>query len=129
MTADSKFGLEDFELYNRARAFRREMYRLANELPPMERYCLNVQTRRAALSVSNNVAEGHGRWHYRENIHFCQIARGSTEELLDDLNTCIDENYFSADRLEFLKDEAYALITKISGYIAYLRRSKQGDAP
>jgi four helix bundle protein len=129
MTADSKFGLEDFELYNRARAFRREMYRLANELPPMERYCLNVQTRRAALSVSNNVAEGHGRWHFRENIHFCQIARGSAEELIDDLNTCIDENYFSTDRLEFLKDEAYALVAKINGYIAYLRRTKQGDAP
>jgi four helix bundle protein len=57
----------------------------------MEKYCLDPQMRRAALSVSNNIAEGYGRWHYMENVHYCQIARGSVTKVLDDVNTCEDE--------------------------------------
>jgi four helix bundle protein len=49
--------------------------------------------RRAAVSVTNNIAEGHGRWHYQENIQHCRVARGSVDELIDDLNTCQDEGY------------------------------------
>jgi four helix bundle protein len=126
MIDERKYRLDDFELYKRSRDFRRQMYKLANELPPKERYCLNPQMRKAALSTSNNVAEGHGRWHYQENIRFCLIARGSVEELLDDLNACLDEKYFPPDRLSQLKEDAYELIAKINGYIAYLRRTKQG---
>jgi four helix bundle protein len=49
--------------------------------------------RRAALSLTNNIAEGHGRYFFQENIQFCRISRGSLMELIDDLNTCIDEKY------------------------------------
>jgi four helix bundle protein len=82
--------------------------------------------RRAAVSVTNNIAEGHGRWHYRENIQHCRVSRGSVDELLDDLNTCEDEGYGDPALVAQLKDEAYAVIRRINGYIAYLRRTKQG---
>jgi four helix bundle protein len=81
--------------------------------------------RRAALSVTNNIAEGHGRWHYQENIHYCRIARGSFDELIDDFNTCQDEAYGDQKLVAALKVEAYELIRRINGYIAYLRKSKQ----
>ncbi|HJZ12851.1 MAG TPA: four helix bundle protein, partial [Acidobacteriota bacterium] len=51
------------------------------------------QIRRAAVSLTNNIAEGHGRFHYQENIQFLRHSRGSLTELLDDVNTCIDEEY------------------------------------
>ena len=53
---------------------------------------------------------GHGRWHYQENIQFCRISRGSTEELIDDFNTCIDEEYGDFAYVMEMKKEAYALI-------------------
>ena len=80
--------------------------------------------RRAALSLTNNIAEGHGRYHYQENIQFFRQSRGSLEELIDDLNVCIDEKYFQEDKIEKLKVEAYDILKKINGYVAYLRKRK-----
>ncbi len=120
-----KFTLDNFELYKLAREFREKIYILIKKLPVEEKYCLAPQMRKAALSITNNIAEGHGRWHYQENIQFCRISRGSTEEIIDDLNLCIDEKYFEKELLETRKSEAYFLIKKINGYIAYLKKSKQ----
>ncbi len=83
--------------------------------------------RRAAISVSNNIAEGHGRWHFQENIQFCRIARGSVEEVIDDLNLCLDEHYAEPASLYELTREAEMLIARINSYINYLKKSKQSD--
>jgi four helix bundle protein len=84
--------------------------------------------RRAAISITNNIAEGHGRWHFQENLRFCRIARGTVDEVIDDLNICLDEGYGDAALVNELKSEAYSLISRINGYMAYLRRSHQGEA-
>jgi four helix bundle protein len=125
--ADAKYPLDDFELYKLARQFRRKVYKLIKQLPKEEQYCLDPQMRKAIISVTNNIAEGHGRWHYLENMQFCRIARGSVEEILDDINVCLDEGYGEKAYNEELKQEGYALIAKINGYIAYLRKCKQGE--
>lgn len=127
MAEDGRLGLDDFELYQAAREFRRKTYQLIRQLPPSERFCLDPQMRRAAVSVTNNIAEGHGRWHFQETIQFCRISRGSIEELIDDFNTCLDENYGPDGAAAALKEDAYALIARLNGYIAYLRRCRRGD--
>jgi len=123
---NGRFRLDDFELYKIAREFRKRTYRLVKQLPAEEKYALASQMRRAAVSVTNNIAEGHGRWHYQENIRFCRISRGSVDELIDDFNTCQDEGYGDEALVQELKVEAYDLIRRINGYIAYLRKSKHG---
>src|SRR4051794_12141655 len=127
MMYDSQFDLDSFELYNTARRFRKKTYQLIKQLPSEEKYCLGTQMRRAAVSVTNNIAEGHGRWYYQENIHFCRIARGSVGELIDNYNACLDEGYGSNELLAELNSDARQLIARINSYIAYLRRSKQGE--
>jgi four helix bundle protein len=123
---DGRFRLDDFELYKIARGFRKRVYVLIRQLPPEEKYALAGQMRRAAISASNNIAEGHGRWHYQENIQHCRISRGSIDEVIDDLNTCHDEGYGDQTLVTQLKVEAYELIRRLNGYIAYLRKNKQG---
>jgi four helix bundle protein len=123
---EGRFRLDDFELYKIAREFRKRVYRLIKQLPPEEKYALAGQMRRAALSVTNNIAEGHGRWHYQENIQYCRMSRGSIDELIDDFNTCQDESYGDQAVVAQLKTDAYELIRRVNGYIAYLRKTKQG---
>ena len=121
-TAVGYKSFEDLEVYKAAREFRKKIYKLIKKLPPEEKYNLDGQMRRASLSLTNNIAEGHGRYHFQENIQFCRISRGSLMELIDDLNTCIDEEYFPLDYLEELKAEGYTVNKMLNGYIAYLKK-------
>lgn len=121
------YGFEDLEVYKAAREFRKKIYRLVKRLPNEERYELASQMRRAAVSLTNNIAEGHGRFHYQENIQFLRQSRGSLQELLDDLNVCIDEEYAELDELMDLKEEGYQLLHKINSYIAYLKKRKAAE--
>src|SRR4051812_12302243 len=104
---EGRFNLAELALYKRAPEFPKRAYRLLKQIPPEEKYALGNQMRRAALSVTNNIAEGHGRWHYQENIQFCRISRGSVDELIDDFNTCLDEGYGDPGLASELKTEAY----------------------
>lgn len=118
---------EELEVYKLARDFRKEIYKIVKKLPKEESYNLGTQMRRASTSLTNNIAEGHGRYHYQENIQFCRQSRGSLSELIDDLNVCLDEQYFSEDYLISLKEEAYKINKVLNGYIAYLKRKKIED--
>ena len=82
---------EDLEVYQVAREFRKGMYAVSRKLPDFEKFELASQIRRAAVSLTNNIAEGHGRYHYLDQLKFLLQARGSLEELIDDLNVCLDE--------------------------------------
>ncbi len=115
---------EDLEVYKLARELRKEIYKLIKKLPDEEKYNLSSQMRRAATSLTNNIAEGHGRYHYQENIQFCRQSRGSLSELIDDLNLCLDEKYLPQDYLQELKKKAYHINKLLNGYIAHLRRRK-----
>src|SRR5947207_4061850 len=108
---------EDLEVYKAAREFRKAMYEVNRRLPDFEKYELGRQIRRAAVSLTNNMAEGHGRFHYPDQIRFFLYSRGSLEELVDDLNVCLDENYLSADEIAPLKQQSLDVLNLINGYL------------
>lgn len=118
---------EDLEVYKKARQFRKAMYGVTRRLPDFEKYGLASQIRRAAVSLTNNIAEGHGRFHYLEQLKFLFQARGSLQELIDDLNVCEDENYLPAAEIATLKDQAKEVQRLISGYARYLRAREFGS--
>jgi len=79
---------------------------------------------RARRSITNNIAEGYGRFHYQENIQYCRQSRGSICEILDDLIECDDEKYIGEDEFRSLKEEGYGLLKILNKYIAYLQKAK-----
>ena len=115
---------EDLDVYKIAREFRKKLYCLSKQLPEYEKYSLANQIRRAAVSLTNCIAEGHGRFHYQENIQFLRQSRDSLQELIDDINVCIDEKYADGNQLNELKNEGYIVLKKLNGYIKYLQKSK-----
>lgn len=122
------YSFEDLEVYKSAREFRKKIFALIKKLPPDEKHNLMSQMRRAATSLTNNMAEGHGRYHYQENIPFLRQSRGSLEELIEDIIICLDENYAPEAELKALKAEAYHLVHRMNGYIAYLRNRKASES-
>jgi four helix bundle protein len=120
---------EDLEVYKKAREFRKAMYRIAERLPEKERFALTGQIRRAAVSLTNNIAEGHGRYHFLEQIRCMLQSRGSLEELLDDLSVCQDEAYLPIQEIESSRQEGWRVHRLINGYLRFLRGRISGDSP
>ncbi len=100
------------------------MYAAARKFPDFEKYELGRQIRRAAVSLTNNIAEGHGRYHYLDEIKFQVQSRGSLAERLDDLNVCQDQDYLSLAEIVELKEQAKEVQRLINGYIRFLRNRK-----
>ena len=119
---------EDLEVYQAARKFRKAMYLVAKQLPEIEKFGLANQIRRAAVSVTNNIAEGHGRYHYLDQIKFTLHSRGSLEELLDDLNVCEDEQYLTSEEIDSLKADGWRVRQLIDGYVRYLRQQSASSS-
>ena len=80
--------------------------------------------RKAAVSSTSNIAEGHGRYHFQENIRFCRISRGSLYEIRDQLITCFDEKYITRDHFSRVYELAIQAAKTLNGYIRYLRNQK-----
>jgi four helix bundle protein len=120
-------SFEDLEVYKVARKLSDHVSQLIKKLPSVEEYNLKHQMRRAKLSMTNDIAEGFGRYHYQENIQFCRQSRGSICELIDDFIECYSEGYIDESETNELKGEAYHLIRILNGYIASIRRQKARD--
>ena len=114
-------GFEDLDVYREARGFRVRIFKLAKQLPADERRILASQMRRAALSLTHCIAEGHGSRSYRHNASYLYRSRGSVCELQDDLNACKDEGYFKKEHLDDLREHSVRVAKLLNGYIAYLK--------
>ncbi|MBE0681727.1 MAG: four helix bundle protein [Anaerolineales bacterium] len=128
MSSDNIQGLETLEAWKKSRAFVLVVYReVLPSLPAEEKWHLNQQIRRTAQSVSANIAEGHGRFYYQDNVRFCYIARGSLTETYTHLVLAYNLQYIPDELFSRLKNQIEELIRIINGYIAYLKRSKRGE--
>ena len=90
-------------------------------LPDEEKFNIGIQIRKAAVSTTANIAEGYGRYHYREGIQFFRIARASLYELKDHLLSCYDLEIINSN----LKEEGMELLEKakiiLNGYIGFVK--------
>jgi four helix bundle protein len=116
---------QDLDVWKAARELRKKIYAVVKQLPEHEKYTAVSQMRRAVLSVTNNIAEGHGRYHYQENIQFLRQSRGSLEELLDDVTLCADENYLSESEIKAIENEIGRVRALLNAYIRFLRERKE----
>jgi len=89
-------GFEDLEVWKKCRQLRIEIAELLKTFPGEEKYRLIDQLKRCSRSITANIAEGHGRFHYQDNLKFCRNARGSLNEVLDHLICTCDEMIINA---------------------------------
>ncbi|MBS0431268.1 MAG: four helix bundle protein [Proteobacteria bacterium] len=110
------------EVWQEAMQLVRQVYGVSDQLPDKERFGLQAQLRRAAVSVPSNIAEGSARGSAREFVRFLQIARGSLMETDTQLWLCHELGYFHYQ--DELKEHLGRLFAKLNALI----RSKSDKA-
>lgn len=122
-----KRGFEDFDCYKLALDVIVNAQTFARQLPPEEKFDMAPQVRKSAKSVTANIAEGYGRYHYLDSLKFYSNARDSLNETLGHFINAsvlgyIEQTYFEA---------VYRLIRQteqtLNGYMNYVRRQKTGS--
>ncbi|MCB0465998.1 MAG: four helix bundle protein [Aequorivita sp.] len=91
------------------------------KLPKSEKFELYSQILRAARSSTANIAEGWGRYHYKENINFLRFSRGSVTEILDHSIEAKDCDYITLETLNEIRQQTEKCMQLLNGYIRYLR--------
>jgi len=98
---------------------------LAKTFPNNEKFGLTSQVVRAVRSVTHNIAEGYGRFHFRENAQFCRISRGSLYEVLDQVIIANEQGYITENTLKEVRKDIFENIKILNGYINYLVKSAE----
>ena len=115
----------DLNVWKEARSFQLLIFNLSKSFPPEEKYKLSDQIIRSSRSIAANIAEGHGRFHFQEQIQFCRQARGSLSEVLNHIYTAFDCNYISKEQVIEIEVKSEVLLKLVNGYIFYLKNQKQ----
>ena len=115
------FSFENLEVYSKIRNLIINIYQLQKKFPKEERYGLGDQIRRAAVSVSANLAEGSGRNSIKEKIHFVEISYGSLMEAFCELQVACDLEYITTEQFNALRPQ----ITDIAKMLSGLRNAFQ----
>lgn len=98
------FGFEKLQVWQKSRQTSLKVYKMTALFPNEEKFGLTSQMRRAAISISSNIAEETGRHSAKDKARFTEMAYGSALELL---NQCILSN-----DLEFLEENKYLEVRK-----------------
>jgi len=112
-------SFKEMECWKAGTIVRRHIKELIVNFPAFEKYGLTNNMRRVSRSVTQNISEGCGRFHYQENIQFCRISRGSLFELIDQLITSLDEKYISKDEYDVVRQKIETALRLLNGYINY----------
>lgn len=114
-------NFEDLIVWQNAHKLVLEIYRISSKFPARESYSLTDQLRRSALSISANIAEAHGRFHYLDKIKFLFNARGSLEETRNHLIVCKDLGYITEEEFDILNSAYKGLTIGLNKFISAIR--------
>ena len=109
------FSFESLKVYKVARELVKNVYILQNTFPKEERYALGDQIRRAAVSITANLAEGSGRQSPKEKVRFIEIAFGPMTEVFCELQTACDLNYITNEQINNLRPQFTEVAKMLSG--------------
>ena len=92
--------LEDVNAWKEARNLAKIINQIANEAPKQEQYGAKKHLLENARNVPGNIAEGFGRFYYKDSVQFYRVAKGSLNEIKSDVYVCFDREYIDNDLLD-----------------------------
>ncbi|AHG88058.1 CHP02436-containing protein [Gemmatirosa kalamazoonensis] len=112
----------DLIVWQRSQELLREVYRLNRQLPPEERYEMGSQLRRAAGSVSSNIAEGHSSAYRKVFLAQLSSAHASLKEVDNHLISAVTVGHLYPEDVA----DALALSDEVSRMLRVMRRKLGG---
>ena len=117
----------ELETWKQARKIRILISDLTKTFPATAKFRLTDQLIRCSRSIGNNIAEGHGRFHYQDNVRFCIIARGSLSETLDQMIVAVDEQIITQEAFKAFELEYDYCLRLLNGYIMHIKKKKNDE--
>lgn len=114
------FSYRNLRVYQQAKELVIYVYNLLRFFPKEENYALCDQLRRAVISVPSNIAEGMGRTSIKEQIHFIEIAFGSLNEVMCQLEIAHELQFINKEQMLQSEEQVKNIAQMLSG----LRNSK-----
>ncbi len=119
----------DLRVWQEGHAIVMEIYKITKNFPRDEQFGLTSQMRRAAVSITSNIAEGFGRQSRKEKVQFYAISQGSTLEIQNQLLIARDAEYITHQVCSILFEKLTILSKSMSALILAIRRSISGSFP
>ncbi len=119
------FNFEKLDVWNEAIAFADTIYALTRNFPDEERFGLTNQMRRAAVSISSNIAEGSSRVSRPDFARFVEIATGSVFEVASQATIGKRQGLLSEEGYQ----KVYVAAEKQSKMLSGLRKSLLSPQP
>jgi len=116
---------EDIEAWQKARRLVQAIYALTEDGAFSKDYFLRDQVRRAAVSMTSNIAEGFARRGSKEFANFLSMTHGSAAELQSHLYVARDRRYLAAEEFQKLYDGAAEVSRMVQALMKYLRSNSQ----
>ena len=127
------YTLEKLDVYREAELFSDEIWEIVNTWSYFLKDTIGKQMVRSADSVSANIAEGYGRYFYKESKQFFFYARGSLQETKSWLSKCRRRNIVDTSKCDDLLARAEKINAMLNAYIKFVARSqgisKQENTP
>jgi four helix bundle protein len=121
----SFYNLEDLEVYQLAESFGDEIWFIVDEWEYFAKDTVGKQMARSTDSISANIAEGYGRYHYKENKNFCYFSRGSVIETKGWLKKSKNRKLLTEEQFNLLYEKLQTIHIKLNAYIKFIGR--RGD--
>ncbi|MGN6402014.1 MAG: four helix bundle protein [Flavisolibacter sp.] len=113
----------ELEVWKKARILKNEIAELIKAFPSEERFRLCDQIIRSTRSINTNISEGHGRYTFKDQLHFCIQVRGSLSETYNHLIDALDCKFIDEVQLNYYKSKIDEVEKLLNGYIAYPRKN------
>lgn len=121
-------GYRKLVAYQQASEVVKLVYTLVKKFPKEEQFALCSQLRRAAVSVTSNIAEGVSRYSYKDKVHFLEIAFGSLMEVMSQIEIATEMGYISVDDMGNIENQinkAAQLITSLQ--FSFMKKDENGN--
>ena len=119
----SYYNLEELEVYQLAESFSDEIWNIVLGWDYFAKDTVGKQMVRSADSISANIADGYGRYHYKENKNFCYFSRGSIIETKGWLKKSKNRALISGEQFNTLFEKVQNIHLKLNAYLKFIGKS------